>query len=135
VPVFRKKPVVVEAMHFDSESAGNAIVRWAQGLPHVTAVPATRVTGVFDDGDGPYLTIDTLEGRMRCGLGWWVIRGVVGELYPCEPLIFEATYELVADPGDEARGERIAAAAIAYGRASTAENRDALMTLLELGDA
>jgi len=27
----------------------------------------------------------------------WIIRGVKGELYPCKPDIFEATYEKVLD--------------------------------------
>jgi hypothetical protein len=29
--------------------------------------------------------------------GDWIIRGVQGELYPCKPDIFEATYEPVED--------------------------------------
>ena len=39
--------------------------------------------------------IPTLEGTMRCGPGDWIIRGVKGEIYPCKPDIFEATYEAV----------------------------------------
>jgi hypothetical protein len=27
--------------------------------------------------------------------GWWIIRGVQGEFYPCKPDIFEATYEAI----------------------------------------
>jgi hypothetical protein len=30
---------------------------------------------------------------MRANLNDWVIRGVKGELYPCKPDIFAATYE------------------------------------------
>jgi hypothetical protein len=37
--------------------------------------------------------IDTLEGRMTFGPGDWIIKGVKGELYPCKPDIFDATYE------------------------------------------
>ena len=37
--------------------------------------------------------ITTLEGVMRADNGDWIIRGVKGELYPCKPDIFEATYE------------------------------------------
>lgn len=39
------------------------------------------------------MLIDTLEGSMTARSGDWVIRGVKGELYPCKPDIFEATYE------------------------------------------
>lgn len=32
-----------------------------------------------------------------CPVGWLVIRGIKGELYPCSPDIFAATYEEVND--------------------------------------
>jgi hypothetical protein len=41
------------------------------------------------------LYIMTLEGKMRANKGDWIIKGVKGELYPCKPDIFEATYEEV----------------------------------------
>ena len=45
-------------------------------------------------GDGfNWLEIETLEGIHRAMPGDWIIRGVKGELYPCKPDIFEATYE------------------------------------------
>jgi len=50
-----------------------------------------------DDGryaGGPdYALIKTLEGEMRADHGDYVIQGVKGELYPCKPDIFVATYE------------------------------------------
>lgn len=42
------------------------------------------------------LAIPTLEGEMVASLGDWIIRGVKGELYPCKPDIFAATYEPAA---------------------------------------
>jgi hypothetical protein len=41
------------------------------------------------------LLIPTLEGLMIGTEGDYIIRGVKGELYPCKPDIFEATYEKV----------------------------------------
>jgi hypothetical protein len=35
----------------------------------------------------------SVEGIHRVSWGDWIIRGVKGELYPCKPDIFEATYE------------------------------------------
>jgi hypothetical protein len=32
---------------------------------------------------------------MKANIGDWIIKGVKGELYPCKPDIFDATYELV----------------------------------------
>ncbi len=43
------------------------------------------------------MQIPTLEGRMRANIGDWIIRGMKGEVYPCKPDIFEATYEPVAE--------------------------------------
>lgn len=37
--------------------------------------------------------IDTLEGGHVVCPGDWIIRGVVGELYPCKPDVFAMTYE------------------------------------------
>ena len=41
--------------------------------------------------------IPTLEGVMRGEPGDWLIEGVRGEVYPCNPDIFEATYEMVEE--------------------------------------
>lgn len=41
------------------------------------------------------MNIPTLEGLMIASEGDWIIRGVKGEIYPCKPDIFEATYEAV----------------------------------------
>lgn len=37
--------------------------------------------------------IDTLEGGHTVCPGDWIIKGVVGEFYPCKPDVFAATYE------------------------------------------
>lgn len=39
--------------------------------------------------------IHTIEGTMTANEGDWIIRGIKGELYPCKPDIFEATYEAI----------------------------------------
>lgn len=48
-----------------------------------------------DTPDAPpcELFIKTLEGNHHVSVDDYVIRGVVGELYPCKPDIFEQTYE------------------------------------------
>lgn len=42
--------------------------------------------------------IDTLEGGHIVCPGDFIITGVKGELYPCKPDIFEASYERVGHP-------------------------------------
>lgn len=39
--------------------------------------------------------IRTLEGHMRVREGDFIIKGVTGEFYPCEPSIFNLTYKEV----------------------------------------
>ena len=42
---------------------------------------------------GMIITINTLEGEMKCSGDDYVIQGVNGELYPCRRDIFLKTYE------------------------------------------
>lgn len=81
---FRKKPIVIEAEQFTPDWAGAA---W----PEVIVSPVLERTGA--NPSGVYGQIQTLEGTMTCIPGDWIIRGVKGEVYPCKPDIFEATYE------------------------------------------
>lgn len=78
---YRKRPIVIEAIQYD----GSFPLDFLQGDEGV------RVTS----SGAPAIEIETLEGVMRAELGDWIIRGVKGELYPCKPDIFEATYEPV----------------------------------------
>ena len=85
MPLFRKKPVVIEAVRWDGSSAARAAIE--------ALCPADRKLQWDRDKGGCY--IHTLEGVMYACPGDWVIRGVAGELYPCRADIFEATYEAV----------------------------------------
>jgi len=79
MPQFRKKPVVIEA------------IQWNGKLTTVEHLHAEFSQVLGDDG----LSIHTLEGVMRADVGDWIIKGVKGEVYPCKPDIFAATYEPV----------------------------------------
>ncbi len=83
---FRKKPVVIEAFQFFDDSTSYSLVRWANESQHKLGLEF-----VTWENDG--LFIPTLEGEMKASVGDYIIRGVKGELYPCKPDIFEATYE------------------------------------------
>jgi hypothetical protein len=87
---YRKIPVVVEA--FLVPTPGHApdepVPPWL-----VAALLNSSVTVIATGG----LNISTLEGLMRADIGDYVIKGIKGELYPCKPDIFIATYELVRE--------------------------------------
>lgn len=76
---YRKKPVVIEAIQYTGHNAVE-VMAWA-GVPEITEE--------FEGG----IEVASLEGTMRADPGDFVIRGVKGELYPCKPDVFEATYE------------------------------------------
>lgn len=83
MPKFRKKPVIVEAYHFTHDNKDRV-------FNFVTC----NASADFEDGD-PVLRIQTLEGIMTAYIGDWVIKGVMGEFYPCKSDIFAETYEEV----------------------------------------
>lgn len=82
MPNYRKKPVVIDAIQLNkTEQSAHEVLGFC--APHYA---------VMVDGG---IEITTLEGTMRAVPGDWIIRGVKGEVYPCKPDIFQATYERV----------------------------------------
>jgi len=96
---FKKKPVVIEAFqmtpgHRASNLFWPSWMHEAWQLPRET--PGSLYPTVEGTGDGT-LSIGTLEGQHLVSWGDWIIRGVAGEIYPCKPEIFVATYEPTTD--------------------------------------
>lgn len=83
---FRKKPVVVEAYNL---VMNEKLPGWMHDAIKAGIVVVKE----------QYWAIHTLEGEMRADPTDWIIRGVKGEIYPCKPDIFEATYEACGDLG------------------------------------
>lgn len=113
MPLFRKKPVVIEASQwfkngdhpkdhasfvdggdrrryddyvYDTE--GKVVRRYR--TPDVDGQSVCKHCGDIMHNHG---WIDTLEGGHIVCPGDWIITGVAGENYPCKPAIFAATYE------------------------------------------
>jgi len=98
---YRKKPVVIEAVQVAAAVYNGKT--WNGSLFKCEVVPQW-VEDAFSNGiitvhpsdqDYALLAIKAVEGTMIAQPGDWIIRGVKGELYPCKPDIFEATYEPV----------------------------------------
>lgn len=77
---YRKKPVEIEAVQWTGNNFLDEITEIAQDNVHIY---------------NRCLFIDTLEGQMVADVGDYIIKGIQGEIYPCKPDIFEATYEEV----------------------------------------
>ena len=100
---YRKVPVVIEATQWNengdhpldhpegvSEDYEGRIVRYYR-RPDVSGDRICKHCNRLMHFHG---WIDTLEGGHKVCPGDWIITGIAGELYPCKPDIFEATYEL-----------------------------------------
>ncbi len=87
MPKFRKKPVVIEAEQFDGKHPYGALLLMCFGR-------GDQPDGLYPiyNEDTQTLIIPTLEGDHTASSGDWIIKGIQGELYPCKPDIFEATY-------------------------------------------
>lgn len=118
---YRKKPVVVEATQWfkNGDHPYDHVIKRARLDDGVTRV-STGAERKARDAEGDVVRyyrhpgapsdrpceqcgkphhvhgwIDTLEQGHRVCPGDWIITGVAGEMYPCKPAIFAATYEPV----------------------------------------
>lgn len=87
---FVKKPIVIEA--FPASTALKFAEKNWKGLPDWLVAAYEKGDVIFE---ADCVVISTLEGRMIASCDDWIIKGIKGELYPCKPEIFEATYETV----------------------------------------
>ena len=98
MPKYRKKPVVVEAVRWTGSNleeirnfVGSDLIEECVELFDIKRTLKEMLVDI---------AIDTLEGTMRVDYGDYIIKGVQGELYPCKPDIFLATYEEVIEDGN-----------------------------------
>jgi hypothetical protein len=98
VTPFRKKPVVIEAIQYANNDYADNPLEFHSDPPQWlrNAIDDGTVRPEFRSEDYWYLVIHTLEGNMDVTPGDWIIQGIKGELYPCKPDIFDATYEPVS---------------------------------------
>lgn len=85
--LYRKKPVVIEAVQFDGRNRREVLCFVYPNLSEdaLLGAEAMRLP----------IVIETLEGGMTVSPDDFVIKGVKGEFYPCKPDIFAATYDAV----------------------------------------
>ena len=91
---YRKKPIVVEAFQMTEERRRDN-VDWPNWLNRAWNEDEGDEGALYIDEDDPtrtLLMVGTLEGPHRVTWGDYIIQGVQGEIYPCKPDIFEATY-------------------------------------------
>lgn len=91
--LYRKKPVVIEAVQWDGSR--DSIEQIALWVNKDTIETDPCLSYVFtNETDVEDVIIWTLEGDLNVSPDDWIIKGVKNEFYPCKPDIFEATYEV-----------------------------------------
>lgn len=109
---YRKKPVVIEASRWlkDGDHSEVGLYRYLPVDPitgEISAGVDAILMGQMKHSEVPekfrrdtchdimddHGWVDTLEGGHMVCPGDYIIRGVQGELYPCKPEIFTASYE------------------------------------------
>ena len=84
--LYRKKPVVIEAVRFGYQGWDfGKTLEWCPALYRTED----------DNGVGDCYWIRTLEVDYPVHKGEFIIKGIAGEFYPCQPDIFNLTYEAV----------------------------------------
>lgn len=84
MPMYRKKPVVIEARQYAKDNV-EELLDWIIENGH-----EATFHGAFQ--------IHTLEGVHRADVGDYIVKGIKGEFYPCKPDIFEASNEPIGTP-------------------------------------
>lgn len=90
MPKFRKKPVEIEALRVRDilHTKNDAdLPTWV-----TEAIGVGSLARRYEKNE---VKVITLEVNMVGNLNDWIVRDVKGELYPCKPDIFTATYEPV----------------------------------------
>ena len=90
---FTKKPVEIEAFQM-TEARRYDNSEWPNWLNKAWNNDPSEGAMWCEDG-GKELFCGTLEGVHIISWDDWIIQGIKGELYPCKPDIFAATYEAV----------------------------------------
>lgn len=87
---FRKKPVVIEAQQWNGGAYD-----WLSDFCGRNWSRADAQDMDYDDPEQVVVWNTAEKQWLQVPVGHWIIRGVQGELYPCKPDIFAATYEAV----------------------------------------
>lgn len=104
MPRYRKKPVTIEAFQLGIDY----IPDWFMNKVTTNEIILHGTSSGFEHHDDTNADIKTLEGWHHASFGDFIIKGVKGEIYPCKPDIFEATYESADIAADVAPRSEVA---------------------------
>jgi hypothetical protein len=93
MPKYRKKPVTIEAVQWFKNGDHPKVIQYIRYLGSLGVEYCLKCNRSLKD----HGWVDTLEGGHIVCPGDWIITGIKGEMYPCKPDIFSATYDAVSE--------------------------------------
>ena len=84
---YRTKPCEIEAIQWTGDNLSEIREFVGESLEYEVSANTNDVI----------VYIKTLEGYMRASIGRYVIKGTIGEFYPCKEEVFLQKYEKVLD--------------------------------------
>lgn len=92
----RKRPVTIEGVHWTGTNLDEVLEFVREPLEHPEDVD--EFVQMLDVGQQTIEVFDYLHDTwVKCLKGQWVLRGVEGELYPCDHSVIEQTYDILDD--------------------------------------
>lgn len=93
---YKKRPVIIEAFQMTKKTRWDN-KDWPAWLNEAwQRDPGENAVWInSDDPEGEALVCGTLEGVHCITFGDYIIKGIKGEIYPCKPDVFEASYDKV----------------------------------------
>lgn len=91
--IYRKKPVEVEAFQWTGDKDQEAEPVWMSEALRNGDIIIYKANSRSE----PVMEIHTTGSLAKARIGDYIVRGIKGELYPCKPDIFAASYEKVED--------------------------------------
>lgn len=91
---YTKRPVTIQAMQWDGTAAdATDIIEWAANYDANIGYSCNPLEGEVCTSDTQHrLSIQTREGIIYADSGYFILKGVEDEFYPCDPGIFLKTY-------------------------------------------
>lgn len=87
---FKRRPSTVEAVQWSGDNY-DEIRDWSWD-------GKTNMVALLDDEPGTLMVYISVEDQwVRVREGWWVVRGIAGEFYPCEHDVFVRSWEEVEE--------------------------------------
>lgn len=97
VKKYMSRPVEIEAIQRTGDkNRDSELIQWIidEGGIYDYICPESGCSSASGgDPEEPHiLRIITMEGELDVPVGWWVIRGTIGEFYPCKDEVFQVKY-------------------------------------------